>query len=279
MNKRNGKIARLPKDLRELVNRMLDDGAQYRSIMNELEKHRHRWPDDIKEFTDGNFTEWHQGGYQDWVREQEFQHDLAARREYAHAIGESTPSGNVSEAVHEIGTLHLYHFLTSIDRAALETKIRDDPAACARLVNAFARLRPAGWRGALRMLERLALLAVAPMPVIAARIAQGLFPAPDQAELRAAAVASLSRNDKRAYLAGVRAVTRFDVRRRLAEIRCPTLIVAGGQDTTVPRAASDLLRRRIPDARLVVVPGSGHATPYDRPDLFNQLVLEFVARH
>ena len=140
MNKRNGKIARLPKDLRELVNRMLDDGAQYRSIMNELEKHRHRWPDDIKEFTDGNFTEWHQGGYQDWVREQELQHDLSARREYAHAIGESTPSGNVSEAVHEIGTLHLYHFLTSIDRAALETKIRDDPAACARLVNAFARL-------------------------------------------------------------------------------------------------------------------------------------------
>jgi pimeloyl-ACP methyl ester carboxylesterase len=47
----------------------------------------------------------------------------------------------------------------------------------------------------------------------------------------------------------------------------------------VPRASADLLRRRIPDARLVVEPGSGHATPYDRPDLFNQLVLEFVAGH
>ena len=140
MNKRNGKIARLPKDLRELVNRMLDDGAQYRSIMNELDKHRHRWPDDIKEFTDGNFTEWHQGGYQDWVREQELQHDLNARREYAVAIAEPSPNGNVSEAVHEIGSLHLYHFLSAIDRPALLNKIREDPAACARLVNAFARL-------------------------------------------------------------------------------------------------------------------------------------------
>jgi pimeloyl-ACP methyl ester carboxylesterase len=145
------------------------------------------------------------------------------------------------------------------------------------LVNAFARLRPAGVRGTLRMLERLALLAVAPMPVIATRVARGLFPGPDQIELRAAAEASLSRTDKRVYLAGVRAVTRFDARRRLGEIRCPTLIVAGGRDTTVPRASADLLRRRIPDARLVVVPGSGHATPYDRPALFNQLVLEFVA--
>lgn len=145
------------------------------------------------------------------------------------------------------------------------------------LVNTFARLRPAGWPGAYRMLERLALLAVAPMPVIAARVAGSLFPWPEQGELRAAAVASLSANDKRAYVAAVRALTRFDVRRRLAEIRCPTLVVAGEQDSTVPRASAELLHRRIPGARLVVVPGSGHATPYDRPELFNRLVLEFIS--
>lgn len=147
------------------------------------------------------------------------------------------------------------------------------------LVNTFARLRPAGWRGAYRILERMVLLAVAPMPIIAARVAQSLFPAPEQVELRAAAVASLARNDKRAYLAAMRAVARFDVRRELAAIRCPTLIVAGDADTTVPRASAELLRRRIPNARLLVVPGSGHATPYDQPDLFNRLVLEFVSEN
>ncbi len=144
------------------------------------------------------------------------------------------------------------------------------------LVNTFARLRPAGWRGAYRMLERLALLAVAPMPVIAAHVAQGLFPRPEQGELRAAAIASLGRNDKRAYLAAVCAITRFDVRQRLAGVQCPTLIVAGDADTTVPRASAELLRRSIPNARLLVVPGSGHGTPYDQPDLFNRLVLDWM---
>lgn len=146
------------------------------------------------------------------------------------------------------------------------------------LVNTFARIRPAGWRGAYRMLERVALLAVAPMPIIAARVAQSLFPGPAQADLRAAAVASLARNDKRAYVAAMRAVARFDVRRGLAQVRCPTLVVAGEGDTTVPRAAAEFLRHRIANARLLVVPESGHATPYDQPDLFNRLVLEFLSR-
>jgi pimeloyl-ACP methyl ester carboxylesterase len=147
------------------------------------------------------------------------------------------------------------------------------------LVNTFARIRPAGWRGAYRMVERLLLLGVAPMPIIAARVAQSLFPGPAQGALRAAAVASLARNDKRAYVAAMRAVARFDVRRRLDQIHCPTLVMAGDGDTTVPRAAAELLQRRIPRARLLVVPDSGHATPYDQPDLFNRLVLEFVSRH
>jgi pimeloyl-ACP methyl ester carboxylesterase len=147
------------------------------------------------------------------------------------------------------------------------------------LVNTFARLRPAGWRGGWRMLERMVLLAVAPMPLIAARIAHNLFPKPEQGDLRAAAVASLGRNDKRAYLAAVRALTRFDVRRRLGDIRCPTLLVAGERDTTVPRASLELLRHRIPNAQVRIVPDSGHATPYDQPDLFNGLLREFVAGH
>jgi hypothetical protein len=140
MHKRNGKIARLPKDLRELVNRMLDDGAQYRSIINELDKHRHRWPDDIKEFTDGNFTEWHQGGYQDWVREQEIRADLQARREYAEALDPATSNSDVADMVTKIGALRLYHLLASIERGQLESTAVQDPATYTRLVNAFARL-------------------------------------------------------------------------------------------------------------------------------------------
>lgn len=147
------------------------------------------------------------------------------------------------------------------------------------LVNAFARLRPAGPRGAARMLVRLALLAVAPMDVVAAHVARGLFPRPEQRDLFLAAVAALSRTPRSAYVASVRALARFDVRDRLDRVACPTLVVAGEQDETVPRAAKEALCRAIPGARLAVIPGSGHATPHDRPEAFNRLVLEFLDAH
>jgi len=137
MNKRNGKIARLPKDLRELINRMLDDGAQYQSIINELDKHRHRWPDGVKAFTDGNLSEWHQGGYQDWVHDQETRADLQARREHAQEVD---PGADVPDMVHDVGSLRLYHLLVSTDRDALEAKVRDNPTLYARLLNAYASL-------------------------------------------------------------------------------------------------------------------------------------------
>ena len=147
------------------------------------------------------------------------------------------------------------------------------------LVNAFARLRPAGPRGALRMLTRLGLLAGAPMRVVAAHVARGLFPRPDQHALYLAAVASLGGGSRPTYLASILALLAFDVRRRLTEVRCPTLVVAGDRDMTVPLAAKTLLQRSIPGAELLVVPDSGHATPCDQAERFNAALLAFVGAH
>lgn len=147
------------------------------------------------------------------------------------------------------------------------------------LVNTFARLTPAGPRGALRMLARLGLLACAPMRVVAAHVARGLFPRPEQRELYLTAVASLGGNSRRTYLASIRGLASFDVRRRLGEVRCPTLVVAGDRDTTVPLASKRLLQQSIPGAELRVVSDSGHVTPYDQAELFNALLLGFVDLH
>jgi 3-oxoadipate enol-lactonase len=144
------------------------------------------------------------------------------------------------------------------------------------LVNSFARLTPAGSRGALRMIVRLGLLACAPMRLVAAHVARGLFPRPDQRELYLAAVASLAGNPRRTYLASIRGLLSFDVRGRLGEIRCPTLVVVGARDTTVALAARRLLQQSIPGAELIVVDDSGHVTPYDQAERFNRLLLAFV---
>jgi pimeloyl-ACP methyl ester carboxylesterase len=147
------------------------------------------------------------------------------------------------------------------------------------LVNGFARLKPRTPRDVARLATRLVLLGIAPMRSVAAHVARGLFPRPDQHALYAAALASLATTSRRSYAATLIALARFDARGQVAAIRRPTLIVAGGRDQTVSLAAKAWLAATIPGARLAVVPDSGHATPWDQPQAFNRLLLEFLAEH
>lgn len=143
------------------------------------------------------------------------------------------------------------------------------------LVNTFARYRPAGAGGLVRTMRRLWLLAVGPQRALAEFVAAGLFPKGDQGALRAAAAESLSRNSRRSYWNAIQAIRRFDARAGLGTIRCPTLVVVGDRDATVPAAAGQELASRIAGARLWRVPDSGHATPIDQPEVFNRTVLGF----
>jgi pimeloyl-ACP methyl ester carboxylesterase len=147
------------------------------------------------------------------------------------------------------------------------------------LVNPFARLQLTGPRDVIRLALRLFLLGTAPMSTMAAHVAGRLFPWPEQRALYEAAVTSLAATPRRAYFVVMRALACFDARGQVAAIRQPTLIVAGDRDTSVPLAAKLALASAIPHARLLVVPGSGHATPHDRPEVFNRAVLEFLAAH
>ena len=62
------------------------------------------------------------------------------------------------------------------------------------------------------------------------------------------------------------------------QIEMPTLVVHGTLDRVVDPRNGDLLARRIPNARLLAVPGCGHQVPLEAPDRFNAAVLEFLAR-
>jgi pimeloyl-ACP methyl ester carboxylesterase len=153
-----------------------------------------------------------------------------------------------------------------------------DRVASLVLVNSFARLRPAGLGAAARGAVRLAMAVVAPMPWLAALVAREAFPEPHQAALRERAALRLAANSRRVYLGSLVALLRFDARPRLDAVRCPTLVVAGGRDRTVPLEAKAFMASAIPGARLEVVPDSGHVTAYDQPEVLNRLIRDHVAR-
>jgi pimeloyl-ACP methyl ester carboxylesterase len=62
----------------------------------------------------------------------------------------------------------------------------------------------------------------------------------------------------------------------LAGIRVPTLIVVGDQDQPFV-APSEYMAKKIPGARLAVIPGAGHASNLDQPETFNRVLREFLA--
>ena len=63
----------------------------------------------------------------------------------------------------------------------------------------------------------------------------------------------------------------------LPQIAVPTLVIAGHDDVLVPVAASELMAREIPDARLVIIPDAGHSAPIEQPEAVNVAMREFLA--
>jgi 3-oxoadipate enol-lactonase len=84
-----------------------------------------------------------------------------------------------------------------------------------------------------------------------------------------------AKNDKHAYLASFDAIVGWGVQERLSKVACPTLIVSADRDYT-PVALKETYVKLLPDARLVVIADSRHATPLDQPERFNQTLLEFL---
>ncbi|NUS17463.1 MAG: alpha/beta fold hydrolase [Streptomyces sp.] len=89
------------------------------------------------------------------------------------------------------------------------------------------------------------------------------------------AVQMVATTDQACYVAACEALAAFDIREALGSISVPTLVVAGADDTETPPADARLLVAGIPDARLAVVPATGHLAPVEEP----AAVGDLLARH
>ena len=66
---------------------------------------------------------------------------------------------------------------------------------------------------------------------------------------------------------------------RLAAMSVPALVVSGEADLLSPPALMRLLAEHIPGSRFASLPEAGHAGHWERPEVWNGLVLEFIGQH
>jgi len=104
---------------------------------------------------------------------------------------------------------------------------------------------------------------------------------PLQAQRRAECVLQLTRMIHACPVATITAAlaalgARPDMSQAMRGVGCPVLLVVGALDTITPPACLERAAGIFPHARLRIVPGCGHMTPLEAPEIFNAEVEDFL---
>ncbi len=134
--RRNGKIARLPRKLRDLVNQLLDDGVTYAQILETLQQSTD--PPLPYPLSEKNISTWHQGGYQDYLKFRETLDLLSLKLDLALDMAresERSP-GHIHSLTRMLATIRICEFLSQFSIGSPEAPTAD----CIRLLSAFSRI-------------------------------------------------------------------------------------------------------------------------------------------
>jgi pimeloyl-ACP methyl ester carboxylesterase len=71
-------------------------------------------------------------------------------------------------------------------------------------------------------------------------------------------------------------MSRPDSRPTLASIKCPTLVLTGDEDNTIPNALSKEMADGIPGAKLVILPDCGHLPQIEQPQATADALVEWL---
>lgn len=82
--------------------------------------------------------------------------------------------------------------------------------------------------------------------------------------------------DPAALREGLEILRDTDLRRELASIGQPTLVIAGERDKLTPPEASCYLAQTMPNARLVNIKGAAHAPFLSHPQVFVEQIMDFL---
>jgi len=127
---RRSQIARLPKEVREHINQMLDDGSTNLQVMAWLAENGHG------NFNDMVISRWRNGGYQDWLTAQERLDDRQYKVELAQQQGTAGDPVFHDAGVNIIAQ-EFYDAFSRLNFQELTARARENPDKLIRLLQIF----------------------------------------------------------------------------------------------------------------------------------------------
>ncbi|GHG59431.1 3-oxoadipate enol-lactonase [Alishewanella longhuensis] len=145
------------------------------------------------------------------------------------------------------------------------------------IINSGPYLAIQGWRLKLQLGFRLAVIRLLGMRKLGQIIGAKLFPDEEQKPLLELFAQQMASMDQASYRHTLNAIAHFSVQSQLSHLQLPVLVIAADQDYS-PVATKAAYVSLLPDAALIVIPNSRHATPLDQPEALNQQLLTFLAK-
>lgn len=89
-------------------------------------------------------------------------------------------------------------------------------------------------------------------------------------------IRAMTRTSKKALVESSRMFRKMDLSEDLSRISSPVLIVFGDRDRTVDTREVSLQREQLPHPYVAIISGSGHSPNFERPEIFNELIMDFL---
>jgi len=131
-SRRNGKVARLSAELREQINRMIEDGVLYKVIIEKLGEAG-------KHLNEDNLSNWRLGGHQDYLRAQLIKDRARAQTEAAADVIRGTGHLDpvlLNRACGDIAMLQYMDTLLDHGEQIAHDSLKKNPAKMITLINA-----------------------------------------------------------------------------------------------------------------------------------------------
>jgi 3-oxoadipate enol-lactonase len=129
----------------------------------------------------------------------------------------------------------------------------------------------------LNVIARWLSLRLVAGPVMAIMFGQKFLNDPARAELREEWRQRLLANDRIGVTRAVEGtIRRAGIYDQLDQITTPTLIIVGDQDAALGPAHSERMHARIPNSKLVIIPGAGHTSTVEEPEAVNDALAAFL---